>query len=126
MVDWPENDLIRWVETRVRSFEVDRENVARGFGAEGPDHPLTEVDLRIWLKKVRDGLSFSAIAKEHFGKQWKRTKGKRGNQTSISSVRRSVARVENFLNRGQNDFRYPPKMSKQMDAAMAQWFGRLQ
>lgn len=115
MVDWPKEDVINWVEWRVRSFEVSRENVRRGFGSEEPDHPLSELDLRIWLANRRDDKSLTAIARKQYPREWRKDKGKRNNQTTISRIRRSIGRVDKFLNLGKRGFAYPKKWREQLD-----------
>ncbi len=123
MVNWPKHDLINWVEWRVRAFEVARENLARGFGAEPPDHPLTERDLKLWLSKERDGQSLTQIARNEFAPYWKTNTGKRGNQRSISLVRNAVSRVDRFLNRGRVGFKYPKDWERQLDEHLRRFFG---
>lgn len=119
MSHWPEEDLIRWVEWRVRGFEVAREKQKKGYPSEEPDHPLSELDLRIWLTKVRDGKSLTEIAKKEYPKAWKKNTGKRGNQLAISRVRNAIDRVEKFLNRGGKGFKYPKSWQKAIDSALA-------
>lgn len=113
VVDWPQEDLIRWVQWRVRALEVSRENKTRGWGGEPPDHPLSEQDLRIWLSKICDGKSLTEVARDNYSRFWKRTEGKRGkNQGPISLVRRAIERVERFLNRSGEGFAYPRKSKR--------------
>jgi hypothetical protein len=113
MVDWPQEDLIRWVQWRVRAFEVSRENKSKGWGNEPPDHPLSEQDLRIWLSKFSDGMSLTEIARNKYSRFWQKAEGKSGkNQGPISLVRRAIDRVERFLNRNGDDFVYPKKSKR--------------
>jgi hypothetical protein len=124
MVDWPQEDLVNWVEWRLRHFEVDRENAKKGFGIEGPDHPLSERDLRIWLAYERDDRSLTEIARKQFARYWKTGKGKRDNQRAVSLVRNAIARVEKFLNRNGKEFNYPKKMRDELNASIQDFFTR--
>jgi hypothetical protein len=114
MPNWPIYDLICWVEWRVRAFEVSRENEKKGWAHEQPDHPLSELDMRMWLTHVRDKRSLAQIAFEQYPREWNESKGKRGNQRTISRVRRAVGRVEAFLNRSGSDFAYPKAWRQQL------------
>jgi hypothetical protein len=124
MVDWPKKDLINWVEWRFRAFEVSRENARKGIPPEEPDHPLTELDFKMWLAKERDEQSLSEIAQQQYPREWRKGKGKRKNQTPISRARRSIARVERFLNRGAAGFAYPKKMRDALNASIKDLFNR--
>jgi len=118
MNGWTKEDYIRFVEWRVRAFEVSRANEEKGIPPESPDHPLSELDLRIWLAQVRDGRSLSQIARKEYPRAWKTNTGKRGNQRAISRVRNSVTRVEKFLNRGGLGFCYPKKWQQELEASL--------
>jgi hypothetical protein len=114
MVDWPEKDLINWVKYRIRAFEVARENEKKGIGSEPPDHPLSEMELKIWLSSRDDKKSLSEIAHGQYPKDWAEGKGKRSNQLAISRIRRSIQKVEKYLDRGKPDFGYSKKERKQI------------
>lgn len=120
MPNWPEKELIKFVEWRVLAFEASRRNVANGLPPEQPDHPLSEVDLNIWLAKIRDKKSLTEIARKEYPKAWNTAKGKRGNQRAVSRVRNSIIRVEGFLNRDGKDFKYPKKWKYDLDSALRQ------
>jgi hypothetical protein len=85
-MNWPEEDLIRWIEWRVQERESSREQEKKGSPPIEPDHPLLETDMRIWLAWVRDELSHSEIAMKEYPKVWRKRAGKRGNQKAISRV----------------------------------------
>ena len=119
MVDWPNNDLINWVRWRIRAFEVARENTKKGIMSDSPDHPLSELDLRIWLASQQERKSLSVIAQEIYPREWKKNEGRRGNQSSVSRIRRSVARVEKYLNRGEPDFYRTKKQQRAFAEAMS-------
>ena len=123
MVDWPNEDLINWVNWRIRAFEVARENERKKIGSEPPDHPLSELDLRIWLANVEGKKSQSAIARNLYSKQWVKGKGKRKNQITISRIRRSIARVEKYLNRGKPSFLYSKKQRKEFNEVLRRVLG---
>lgn len=122
MVDWPEKDLISWVEWHVQAFEAARERAAKGHELDEPEHPLAELDMRIWLASKRDKKSLSVIAKQEYPKAWKQETGRRGNQRAISRIRHAIERVENFLNRGKPDFGGPKKWQKKVDAELRDFF----
>jgi hypothetical protein len=123
MVDWPEKDLINWVKYRVRAFELARENEKTGIASEEPDHPLSEMELKIWLASQEDKKSLSAIAREQYSKDWIEGKGKRSNQLAISRIRRSIRKVEKYLDRGKPDFGYSKKERKQLNEAIKKALG---
>ena len=118
MVDWPQRDLINWVEWRIRAFEVARENEKKKIGSEPPDHPLSELDLRIWLASVKGTESQSAIARKLYRKDWVTGTGKRKNPAAISRIRRSIARVEKYLNRGEPEFFMTKKQRKEFNEVL--------
>jgi hypothetical protein len=124
MVDWQEHDLIRFVEWRVRAFEVARQEQKAGIPADEPDHPMTELDLTIWLSSIRDKKSLSTIAHEQYPREWKKGTGKRGNQKTISRVRNAISRVEKFLNRDGDGFAYPKSWQKEIDSALRMLLSR--
>ena len=117
MDDWSKQDFINWAKWRIRTFEVCRENEKKGKRSELPDHPLSELDLRIWLAH-QDGESLSEIGRKQYPRQWKKGKGKRDNQTAISRIRRAIERVEKFLNRGKRGFAYPKKWQDQLNEVL--------
>jgi hypothetical protein len=125
MVDWPEKDLINWVEWRVMEFQAAREKAERGEKVLWePEHPLSELDLKIWLANKRDKKSLSMIAKQEYPRAWKTGTGRRGNQRALSRTRHAIERVENFLNRGELDFGGPKKWRKKVDAELHDFFNR--
>lgn len=115
MVDWPNEDLVNWVRWRIRAFEVARDYRKRETASDPPDHPLSEMDLKIWLASHQDRKSLTTIAREIYSREWKKTKGKRGNQSGVSRVRRAIGRVEKYLNRGQPDFYRTKKQQAAFD-----------
>ena len=84
---WPLEDEIRWIEWRLLELEH----------GESCNAPLTAVDCRIWLSHKRDGKSYTEIARLEYPRYWEGSTGKRGNQKTISLVRRTVNRVEQYL-----------------------------
>lgn len=118
MVDWPQKDLINWVRWRIRAFEIARENEKKKIGSEPPDHPLSELDLRIWVASIEDKESQSAIARKLYGKGWAKGTGKRKNPAAISRIRRSIARVEKYLNRGKPDFFQTKRQRKEFNEVL--------
>lgn len=118
MPNWPEKDFIKFVEWRVLAFEGSRRNVKEGLPPERPDHPLSELDLNIWLAKIRDKKSLTEIAQEKYPKAWKKGKGKRENQLAISRIRNSINRVEKFLNREGKEFKYPKKWKSEINEGL--------
>jgi hypothetical protein len=126
MVKWREDDVIRFVEQRIRAFEVANEQRKQGLSPDKPDHPLSEMDLRIWLATVKRGgkrKSLTDLAKEMHPRIWKKGTGKRGNQRAISLIRNSIRRVEKFLNRKGEGFAFPKAW--QRDIARAKEILRL-
>jgi hypothetical protein len=145
MPRWPDEDCIKWVELRVREFEVGRENVPNEVPRDAfevpqenvkksiappdniapADHLLSEMDLRIWLASVRDKQSLSDIARAMYPRFWDKSKGKRGNQRAISLVRNAIGRVERFLNRDGEDFRYPKTWDKELNSQLSDLLNRI-
>jgi hypothetical protein len=123
MVDWPNRDLINWVEWRIRAFEFARENKKKKIGSEPPDHPLSELDLRIWLASTKDRESQSAIARKLYRKDWAEGTGKRKNPAAISRIRRSITRVEKYLNRGKPDFFQTKKQREEFNEVLKRVLG---
>jgi hypothetical protein len=74
---WPKEDLIRWVEWRLRErlTKESGRDPGRDLDAEGvPDR----ISLEVWLAKERDGLSWQQIVIKYFPQYLKRAQKSAG------------------------------------------------